>query len=248
MTAPAATFNLSATLSATAGGVSVGDMLVPSTDGYVIASAANRALGGRSHGIALTAWGSTQRGAVRLQNVGVVDAPITGLGAGLASWVRVSSAGRLERCTPAGADDLVGYCWTDGTLLMLCGQWTATIINGSATLPIDLTSGVTGILPVANGGTGNAGTAIAIAALAINWALGDSFSKTLSAGSNTFTFANTSAKAITVRLTGATSTVTWPTVKWVGGVAPTQTSAGIDVYTFWSDGSTIFGSALQAFA
>ena len=127
---------------------------------------------------------------------------------------------------------------------------------------------VTGMLPGANvqaSSASNAGSmsaadktklnamqpegVVAVAALAIDWSAGKSFTKTLSAGSNTFTFSNVTAGwDITVRLTGATSTVTWPTVKWAGGVAPTQTSSGVDVYSFWSDGTSIFGSFVQAFA
>mgnify|MGYP006330750103 FL=1 len=53
---------------------------------------------------------------------------------------------------------------------------------------------------------------------------------------------------IVVRVTGAASTLTWPTVKWAGGVAPTQTASGIDVYTFVHDGTSIYGSVVQAMA
>jgi hypothetical protein len=93
------------------------------------------------------------------------------------------------------------------------------------------------------------GTSTAIAALSIDWSLGGVYTKTLSAGANTFTFANaTDGQQIIVILTGAVSTVTWPTVKWPGGVAPTQTSAGTDVYTFVKAGTTIYGTAAQAMA
>ncbi len=93
------------------------------------------------------------------------------------------------------------------------------------------------------------GSTTAIAALNIDWSLSGTYSKTLSAGGNTFTFSNaTDGQMIVVRLTGAASTVTWPTVKWPGGVAPTQTASGIDVYTFVKEGSTIYGSVVQAMA
>ena len=89
----------------------------------------------------------------------------------------------------------------------------------------------------------------AVSALAIDWATGAVFTKTLSAGANTFTFANASSgRVIMVRLTGAASTVTWPTVKWAGGAAPTQTASGTDVYTFVHDGTSIYGSVVQAMA
>lgn len=95
--------------------------------------------------------------------------------------------------------------------------------------------------------TGSTGASVAVGALEINWAAGNVFTKTLSAGGNTFTFANSaSGQVIIVILTGAASTVTWPSVEWSGGVAPTQTASGVDVYTFVKAGSTIYGSVVQA--
>ncbi len=86
----------------------------------------------------------------------------------------------------------------------------------------------------------------AISLLNIDWSAAGSFSKTLAAGGNTFTFSNTNdGQTIVVVLTGAASTVTWPTVEWAGGVAPTQTASGKDVYTFIKIGSTIYGAVLQ---
>lgn len=92
----------------------------------------------------------------------------------------------------------------------------------------------------------------AIAALDIDWSVvkikGGLFTKTLSANS-TFTFSNlTSGQTIIVRLTNTASnyTVTWPTVKWAGGAAPTMTvGAKSDVYTFVYDGTDVFGSYVQ---
>jgi len=55
-------------------------------------------------------------------------------------------------------------------------------------------------------------------------------------------------KTIVVRVTNTASnyTLTFPTVKWAGGVAPTQTiGAKSDVYTFFSDGVDIYGSVVQ---
>jgi hypothetical protein len=94
----------------------------------------------------------------------------------------------------------------------------------------------------------------AIAALDIDWATlkpgGGLYTKTLGANS-TFTFSNrTAGQTIVVRLTNTASnyTVTWPTVKWTGGVAPTMTvGAKSDVYTFIYDGTDVFGSYVQNF-
>lgn len=85
----------------------------------------------------------------------------------------------------------------------------------------------------------------AISASAIDWSLGPSHSKTLSANT-TFTFSNAlDGQTINVAVTNTAGnyTVTWPTVKWSGGSAPTQTTgAKTDVYTFIKVGSTIYGN------
>ncbi len=87
----------------------------------------------------------------------------------------------------------------------------------------------------------------AISASDIDWSLAPTFSKTLSANT-TFTFSNlVSGKVIVVRLTNTASnyTVAWPTVRWSTGTAPTMTT-GVksDVYTFFYDGSNVYGSVV----
>lgn len=81
----------------------------------------------------------------------------------------------------------------------------------------------------------------------LDWSLGDYFSKTLTANA-VFTFSNTGvSRTITVAITGdASHTVTWPAVKWPGGVAPVQTLSKVDMYTFIQMGDgNIYGSAVQ---
>lgn len=92
------------------------------------------------------------------------------------------------------------------------------------------------------------GAAVAIAAAAIDWSLGGVFTKALASGATTFTFSNaTSGKVIIVRLTSNAggSAVTWPTVKWAGGTPPTMsTPSKRDAYTFFHDGTDIYGSVV----
>lgn len=144
---------------------------------------------------------------------------VTGMGTGVATFL----------ATPTTANFLAAVTGETGT--------GAVVFGTSPTLTT----------PVINGQT--QGAAIAVSAMAIDWALGAVFTKTLAAGANTFTFSNqASGMVIVVRVTGAASTLTWPTVKWAGGVAPTQTASGIDVYTFVHDGTSIYGSVVQAMA
>jgi hypothetical protein len=109
---------------------------------------------------------------------------------------------------------------------------------------VSLTAGVSGVLPIANSVIATQ----AISSTAIDWSAGSVFTKTLGA-STTFTFSNqTSGQTIVVRLTNTASnyTVTWPSVKWIGGSAPTMTiGATSDVYTFVYDGTNTYGSAVQ---
>jgi hypothetical protein len=86
-----------------------------------------------------------------------------------------------------------------------------------------------------------------ISALAIDWSLSNVHTKSIGATNTTFTFSNTQdGQCITVIITSTTGTVTWPTVKWQNGSAPTQTANSTDVYTFVKAGSTFYGSYIPA--
>lgn len=107
--------------------------------------------------------------------------------------------------------------------------------------------------PLTNGrlvGTFKVQPTVTISALDINWSIAQTFKKTLGANS-TFTFSNaTDGRTIVVAITNTASnyTVTWPTVKWTGGTAPTQTvGVKTDVYCFVKIGSDIYGSVIQNF-
>ncbi len=156
--------NWSAVLSSVSGAVSVGHCLVQNSAGtLLVGTTANRASYGRCVGIAETAGdGDSNTPTVRMIETGIVPASITGLAAGTVSWVRVSSTGALERVTPGVGDDIVGKAHADGSVQFHPGVWDSTNYAGGggggsgATLPIVLTTDVSGILPAANGGTGSA--------------------------------------------------------------------------------------------
>lgn len=91
---------------------------------------------------------------------------------------------------------------------------------------------------------------VGISGTIIDWFVGNSANtrtKTISANT-TFTFANPTEGQITnVVITNTGNfTVSWPTVKWKGGAAPTQTKGNAtDIYTFQYIGGQYFGSASQ---
>lgn len=116
------------------------------------------------------------------------------------------------------------------------------ITNNASTGAVELT-----LEPLLTAFTAMKETEIVVSGTSIDWSTGGVFTYTV-ASSVTFTFANvTAGRVIKVVITGdASHTVTWPTVKWPGGVAPTQTLSKIDVYTFIGMSSgAIMGSAVQ---
>jgi hypothetical protein len=148
----------------------------------------------------------------------------------------------------AGATDLVWVTPSSGPSLPLSTANGGLGANngGSTGIPVFSSGTVTFAAKVNPGGA-----SVAMGALAIDWSLGNVFTKTLANSGNTITFSNVaSGETITVRLTGggAGCTVTWPAVKWPGGAVPVQTTSGTDVYTFFRDGANTYGSYTQAHA
>lgn len=246
MTSPAYSISFSVVQSGTASTGSAGDVLLPSADDglYVLATAANRGTR-RSTGIALSSY--IAGGVVEIQQEGEVSATISGLGAGAATYVRVSAAGALERAaSPDVSDDVVGWCETDGTLHLRCGQTPGGY--GTAAAATTSTAGSMSAADKAKlDGLQKQGASVEIAALEIDWSLGGVFYKTLAAGESTLTFANaTDGWMISVELVGATSTVVWPAgIRWQGGAPPTQSSAGTTLYTLVKSALGISGNAVD---
>jgi hypothetical protein len=118
--------NWSAVLASTVSAVSVGTCLAADSTGYHYpATSTNRALFGRTMGVC-AAQGDASNRSVQMIEAGLIPASVTGLGVGTVSWVRASTAGLLERCTPGVGDDLVGQCHADGSLQFVPGVWDST--------------------------------------------------------------------------------------------------------------------------
>ncbi len=97
-------------------------------------------------------------------------------------------------------------------------------------------------------GAKGSGTTQTVAASAIDWSLGATFTKTLGADT-AFTFLNAvDGGTIVVAVTNTTGNhaVTWPAVKWPGGAVPRQTRGEkTDIYTFTRVDGVIYGTASQ---
>lgn len=66
-----------------------------------------------------------------------------------------------------------------------------------------------------------------------------------------FTFNSTAVQSAIVQLVnGGSQTITWTSVKWPGGAAPTFTSSGTDMVVIWQNGDgNIYGALVgKAFA
>jgi hypothetical protein len=182
-----------ATLSATTSTVAAGTCLVydTTTDTYLAATTANRGTK-RSAGICLTAGDSSNR-AVVMQVAGLISASISGLAAGSASWVRVSSTGVLERVTPSGSDDVFGWAEADGSVHIAPAVISASMASSSITVPISEANG--GFGADVSGSTGipkNAAGTFSFVTAPSGAIVGDTDSqaltnKTISGASNTLT-------------------------------------------------------------
>lgn len=153
---------------------------------------------------------------------------------------------------------------------------TTTLTGGITGTGVNLASNVTGTLPVGNGGTGvttstGSGstvlssapsltnptvtnyvetrfTANSSTAITLNLANGTMQDITLT-GSPTITMptvASGKSFVLMLRSGSGSYTVTWSTVKWPSGTAPTVTTTAsrMDIYSFYSDGTNWYGTTV----
>lgn len=224
MSSPQYSVVFSAPVAGTVTAGSVGDVLIPdATSGlYVKATTANRGTR-RSTGIALSAYATG--GVTDIQQYGQVDTVTAGLGAGSASWVRVSATGSLERAAVSGSDDVVGWVETDGTFHAVFGFLTAAIVNGSGGATVPTGTGIPHIV----GGAQNAASSLIVDADVTSVGV----AKLTGLGANVATFlatpsganlasALTSALTVAKGGTGLTS-LTIPASALLVGTTDTQT-------------------------
>lgn len=156
----------------------------------------------------------------------------------------------------AGNGTSVGLNVGSGKTLTVAGTLTVTgastinntIIGGSTAAAGTFTALVAKTAGITEYDAGNSGTS-----KEIDFANGQNQKLTLT-GSPTLTFANPVAGMVAkIRIVvGGTGsyTITWPTIKWVGGLAPTFSTAvgAIDIVSLYYTGSAYHGTAGTGFA
>ena len=67
-------------------------------------------------------------------------------------------------------------------------------------------------------------------------------------GATTYTDSLASGQSITLVIPGTANTVTWPTIKWLGGAAPTLDATNDNLFSLFKIGTTLYGSSLGVFS
>lgn len=166
-------------------------------------------------------------------------------GSGLVFIGKTGSSFDMELANGAGSAFLTNPTGTQNVSI------PGSLVLGTA---LAVGQGGTGKTTVAAANQGLTPTTVVVTesagAATVNWALGSSFFMTLNANCTVTFSGNQDGQVIVVTILNTASnwTVTWPSVKWTGGTAPTQTvGAKSDVYSFvYNSGtSSFYGSAVQ---
>lgn len=89
--------------------------------------------------------------------------------------------------------------------------------------------------------------AISGTAAAIDPANGTIQTHTLT-GATIYTDSVASGQSVTLVIPGTANTVTWPTIKWLGGAAPTLDATNDTIISVFKIGTTLYGSSLGVFS
>ena len=89
--------------------------------------------------------------------------------------------------------------------------------------------------------------AISGAAAALDPANGTIQTHTLT-GATTYTDSLASGQSVTLVIPGTANTVTWPTIKWLGGAAPALDATNDTIISVFKIGTTLYGSSLGVFS
>lgn len=129
----------------------------------------------------------------------------------------------ISSSTVVNANNAILYLTSNATT---GGPWSFTMNSFAPTNPLTETGGV----------------------VTVDWASDDTFSWTLNANCTINFTHQSSGQVIVMRITntGSNFTVTWPSIKWATGAAPTQTiGATSDVITCFYEGTNTYCNSVQ---
>lgn len=181
----------------------------------------------------------------------VVDAVAARTALGLGSAATAAFGTTAGTAAQGNDSRIVGAVQPGGAL----GTPSSGDLTHCAGLPV---GGITGVLPIANGGTGVGASAQTLTyGATVSWDVssGPFATLTLIGSGATITPANmvagqTYVLKIVQDATGSRTVGTWTGFKWAGGSAPTLSTAAnaVDVITGIYDGASLLAAASKAFA
>ena len=176
----------------------------------------------------------------------------TGTAAGLSGTIPTWNQNTTGTAAGLSATLVVGSGGTGATTLTGILKGNGTSAFTAVTAPSGALVGTTDTQTVTNKTVTTVAlyqARVEMAANDINLSLGNTFTKTIT-GATTLTVSNVPSAGITATFildltNGAAGAITWWGVKWVGGTAPTLTSAGRDSLGFFThDGGTTWSGVI----
>lgn len=164
----------------------------------------------------------------------------------LTQGVGLETSWEIVKCTARTTDTLTvtraqegtaAAAWAAGTKVEM--RITKGAMDGMATLGANTFTGQQTFAELRE-------TVYSLAGTSIDPANGSIQYKTLS-GNTTLTEALDEGQSVTLMIDDGTAyTITWPTMTWVGGTAPTLPTSGYGVIVLWKISTTLYGKYIGA--
>ena len=218
--------------------------------GVVTATTLNQIVSGI---VTATTFSGTLQGNVQGNVTG--NATSADVATGLSADASVNTTGIITASSISSPTVQVGSATTVHTTGIDLGTGNITGHNITSTGTLNIPNSVTGVTTATTLNTNVfQSPAVAVGALSIDCSTGNYFTKTITSGTNTFTFDNVpttgTAFSFTLELTHTSGTAAWPAaVKWPADTAPSLTDGKTSLFMFVTDdgGTRWRGNAIVDF-